>query len=771
MDRRTLLFLIIMFLFLSLPSGNDQPHSEKDKETLTQFQKELKRSTGELKKSAYSTGYGNITGFELSYNDNVKNKKVKDWPIHKYNPKHPWKEDQEFSILPNVVSDRIKLFWGTDKVDSDDDKAYLLNISGRAYGEFAKWELKEPLKEYELKLPTYLSDYYNQYNKERYDDPEEGYKLDGKTTEQKEVTDAPKVGNITNKEGKISLKIKGSDYNYKLSKYRDLKDYKNLKIDDAILVSLDINIHDYDEIEDTEIDSIGIYFQKIGAIVATTNSAKFLGDYGLPHLGFNEENFNISKILIGQQLESHNIGQDITIDSMNSYLSRSEQCEFLSFFQFEKTDFNKETLIEIDDELMHPCGRPIPKHLPNLEIKDYVLYSPDCGLILTTKAESKLEGLKVEVLNKKLKGALSGLLMLVCLQLILFLRQIKKTRTPGQLSAISSKTLFFIGFQDSLIVLFFLLMSTIFGDLYLLLTCIGVIAFIMCGIFEVRFMISVLTSQANERDTTWWEILRGGSSLASDTESPAAAQTETPQQPFTGNDETRFSNSIFASGFPLTVIATFIIFNSLTWRVKYRRIFEYVGLIITNTYWIPQFLRNTLKNRRRSLSWEFIVGTSVLRFIPVFYLSIFLDNPLRHHKDHFLPLVLFSWLLVQIFLLFLQSILGPRFWVNEKWLPDAYDYQPVLSVHDLENGFASDILSNIRTDQELSKVVDCKVDCAICMNEINLPVVTDDDSKKKITKKTYMITPCRHIFHEECLQDWMKYKLQCPVCRNSLPPI
>ena len=37
--------------------------------------------------------------------------------------------------------------------------------------------------------------------------------------------------------------------------------------------------------------------------------------------------------------------------------------------------------------------------------------------------------------------------------------------------------------------------------------------------------------------------------------------------------------------------------------------------------------------------------------------------------------------------------------------------------------------------------------------------------------KRYMETPCAHAFHEDCLEGWMNYKKQCPVCRSALPPL
>ena len=50
-------------------------------------------------------------------------------------------------------------------------------------------------------------------------------------------------------------------------------------------------------------------------------------------------------------------------------------------------------------------------------------------------------------------------------------------------------------------------------------------------------------------------------------------------------------------------------------------------------------------------------------------------------------------------------------------------------------------------------------ECSICMGPID--VVTG----------AYMVTPCDHLFHEICLSQWMDLKMECPVCRASLPPV
>ena len=51
------------------------------------------------------------------------------------------------------------------------------------------------------------------------------------------------------------------------------------------------------------------------------------------------------------------------------------------------------------------------------------------------------------------------------------------------------------------------------------------------------------------------------------------------------------------------------------------------------------------------------------------------------------------------------------------------------------------------------------LDCVICYNDIDL------------SKKTgYMLAPCDHLFHKDCLMQWMDVKMECPICRKELPP-
>ena len=59
---------------------------------------------------------------------------------------------------------------------------------------------------------------------------------------------------------------------------------------------------------------------------------------------------------------------------------------------------------------------------------------------------------------------------------------------------------------------------------------------------------------------------------------------------------------------------------------------------------------------------------------------------------------------------------------------------------------------------ELQQETAGEIDCVICMSGINV-----------LRSREHMITPCNHIFHGACLEQWMNVKMECPTCRAPLP--
>lgn len=790
MDRLTFMIIMIMMIFIMMPKGPDEVASEKDRQVLEKFKGDLLEDNRHLELLQYNLGYGNLTGLHLSYQDNLQHKNVLHWPFREYLDENPWSENERDSLLPNEISDHVKKFWAASPVEPS-GRAYQLNISGELRGEFDVVKTKQKLQPFPLELPPYLRDYYNSYRLEKYESEKQRYEEDPENNSPPEevANTADRIGNITTyNTGKMQVSISSLEDTYP---DLNIEKHKLGLVEDAVIVVMELTLKNRSESDSNKFRMFGVYFQNTGSLVALTNTAKFRGHHALPHFAMSEPNFNKSRTLMARLFNVTDIQTEVGMDDINRSIEKAElQCELVTYFQFEKTQYTQRQLRYIDLEMKSPQGLPLPKTIPPLEIASALIYSPDCGLVFENKEASPFVGERIEVTTLKIRKVLICFFLLVLLELNLMMKQTKQCHTPSQLSNVSTICISLLSFYD-LIVMVLSVITLWRKELYLICTCIGVFSGFLYYLFEVRYLLTIGATQANERGTTWWEILRGAGSNTSagadngeandimdDAPTPAPAVEPLPAaavpNPQAGEESSLFVGYAF-TGFMFSCVVAYLILVASEWRITVRRVVEYVGTILMNSYWVPQFFRNTLKNRRRTLLWEFVIGTSLVRFIPVLYLCLVPSNPFKHGKDPVLVYVLTCWLLFQIFLLYLQARLGARFWVNDRWLPEQYNYHPVMSVSDLESGFASDILASMKPHSAGSNVSMCEVDCAICMSSLSIPILASSDTKEKKSYEAMMkeclVTPCHHIFHANCLESWMIYKLQCPVCRCALPPV
>ncbi|KAL2212155.1 putative RING finger ubiquitin ligase [Sarocladium strictum] len=265
---------------------------------------------------------------------------------------------------------------------------------------------------------------------------------------------------------------------------------------------------------------------------------------------------------------------------------------------------------------------------------------------------------------------------------------------------------------------------------------------------------------------------------------PGVAQTgieepppQTPRQAF----QDIIVRYIF-TGLCLSALAV----SSTTWYPALRSIFFNFCAFCYLSLWIPQIHRNVIRNCRRALRWRFVVGQSLLRLLPIAYFWVYKGNFLFAAIDRRAFAALSGWLWIQLFVLAAQDVVGPRFGVPTGWAPEAWDYHPVLKEDNIEAGglpigLVADDNPGLDRSRESSEDPDKRrssarvIDCAICREVLEVPVINAGDETTSVAnafaRRMYMVTPCRHIFHTDCLEGWMKFRLQCPICREELPPL
>ena len=145
------------------------------------------------------------------------------------------------------------------------------------------------------------------------------------------------------------------------------------------------------------------------------------------------------------------------------------------------------------------------------------------------------------------------------------------------------------------------------------------------------------------------------------------------------------------------------------------------------------------------------------------------DNILGIPTHSALFMALLLHVMLQIAVLIVQGVFGGRVFIPKLLQPAKYDYHKPVP---------EDVLANAP-------------ECVICMLPLNDPSpyaaeqpsernidstssarsLEDGTVHQKMSPEKYMITPCNHLFHTECLTQWMNEKMECPTCRGQLPQL
>ncbi|KAJ5633815.1 hypothetical protein N7528_001657 [Penicillium herquei] len=587
----------------------------------------------------------------------------------------------------------------------------------------------------------------------------------------------------------------------------------------------------------------GLHFPETGGIILSTSSEKFGGIFALPHFALSSDTYELSHQLLLKSLRdamSEKPNRPASLFPWSS-LARSQQmefpapkCEHVIFLQqhpvmVDGVLADRLLLERMEQELRYPMGAPIPN--PPLMTMSAVIFSPDCGYVLETKGTPEfpptdqlyLSGPKHEEYNKYAARLIFVVAGVFVAQITLLLRQIKEASTPSTRSRVSFYTIALMALGDAF-VLTFIILELYEAVSFLVLATASFLAFLSVSYIGMKFMMEIWAVQEPERreerpavptvptprpgtlplpataarDSGATPIILPPDQDAPEDElvqQPApATRTAAPTSGQLRSDVGAMYARFYLALFGMLILSIWAFLLPRRLGAIYARVISGIYL----SFWVPQIYRNVMRNCRKALRWDFVVGQSILRLFPFLYFLTARGNVLFIRPDWTTALAMAGWMWVQAWMLASQDILGPRFFIPRGWAPPAYDYHPTLrdsvdSDADLEAGGVLSIASLRADKQDLvgeSKDDDKQrpkdrkrvvFDCAICMQDIEVPVLpaassaggssVTDGATSILSRRTYMVTPCRHIFHTACLESWMRLRLQCPICRESIPPV
>ncbi|KAJ2549178.1 hypothetical protein EV175_004545 [Coemansia sp. RSA 1933] len=453
--------------------------------------------------------------------------------------------------------------------------------------------------------------------------------------------------------------------------------------------------------------------------------------------------FAQAKALYGETMQER-------LSSLERYEDVAHNCDYQFYMQFEPVQ-NSRRLLRDGNSQQGAAGDSLENGLyfqtdaqsSGLEAR-LIMYSPDCNVAIATPHGQSISGIEIERYRRKtIYYALAALTVLLW-QAVLLVSQMRHTPTPAALAKISYQMLSMQVIIDSFTFVLHMIGCMSFGSFYIVFAVVAFLTFMVLVMFGIRYLSVV------------WRLQR-------------------PDVSDAATDAGRRELWMIYLRFYLVLIpGTYILYAYLDGNGRLVEWLMYAMMFATYSYWIPQIWRNTKRGTNRGLRRDYVVGVTLLRlFFPV-YLFGYPGN------IAFNPPAAFVWVLcvysvAQAAVLLLQDAIGPRFFVPAHLRPEVYDYHrplPMPTPPDASDSTVIDIDDQTgEADQDVSEpsteADDGNTpDCTICMESVDAAV----PSANQQDRAAYMVTPCRHIYHTKCLSQWMDIKLECPICRASLPP-
>jgi hypothetical protein len=410
------------------------------------------------------------------------------------------------------------------------------------------------------------------------------------------------------------------------------------------------------------------------------------------------------------------------------------------------------------------------------------IHSPNCNFtahLNATALRTDWDATKGKTINY------SFYMMIVCLtQIMILLRQLLHSQSP---SAATRVSLLCVGWQtviDALICLAHIYFSLAMQPLFSAFASVAFFKLLIFCVIEMKYMAIIIQARNNSNGGESTEVLRRQVAML----------------------HLRFYVALFGA-----MLVMFYAFD------RYRTFF----MLVLYSFWVPQIVMNVVTEAKNPMHQYYIYGMSITRlFVPLYVFAV-RDNFLKEVwpdtvTDTFMCQLVVLWVGIQTFILIGQGKYGARFMIPARCLPPKFDYSRPLPASMLPPGFmeiqhtdslqesplkkssesealldeestsrgrtrhptATTTRNRIRgkranltnrTESMTSEAVDsikpsspCThgLDCSICYENIDIR-----------DRPAYMLAPCDHIFHRDCLVQWMDVKRECPICRTELPAL
>lgn len=434
--------------------------------------------------------------------------------------------------------------------------------------------------------------------------------------------------------------------------------------------------------------------------------------------------------------------------------------------------------VEPQDRTKNPGGRSLrPVQDQSLVMKmDGSIYSPNCNFAASLNAtaiRTDWEDTSGKAINY------SFYMMLTCLtQIVLLLKQLLHTQAQ---SAATRVSLLCVGWQavlDALLCLAHIYMSLAMQPLFTAFASVAFFKLLIFCVIEMKYMAIIIQARNSSNGGNTTELLRR-------------------------------QIAMLHLRFYVALIGAFLA-SFYTWD-SYRTLY----ILALYSFWVPQIIQNVVTQAKRPLHRYYVYGMSLTRLVAPLYIFAVKNNFLKEvYPDSPTSItmceVLIVWVGIQTAVLEAQGRYGARFMIPARFLPPKFDYSrpipasllpaetlPISPSEALQNerGRQTEIRSLVSKDSSphraggggggarnrikgsranrnensmTSETVSTtssdpsmpSFECVICYNEIDVR-----------NPRGYMLGPCDHLFHRDCLVQWMEVKMECPICRTELPAL